>query len=193
MMMHIDVTVFLYKENGPLPLRQERLRECAHRYSRWRGLTAGDFTLAVAPGGKPYFPRCPQVHFSISHSAGYWAAAFSGRPLGLDIQRHVERDYLALAKRWYHPLEYTAVEQFGPKCFFDIWSAKESLVKCNGTGFPASFPSFSVVEKGAIAPESVGWQLKPLNMLAGYSACVCGKELGQVFYCQSLRQPYYLA
>lgn len=146
-------------------------------------MVAGDFTVAVAKGGKPYFPHCPQVHFSISHSGEYWAVAFSSLPVGLDIQRHEQRDYLSLAKRWYHPQEYAAVEQYGKQCFFDIWCAKESRIKCGGTGFPALFPTFSVVEKGAIAAVVEDWQIKPLNIDADYSACLCGQQLGRVNVC----------
>lgn len=175
-----DIMIYVYKDSAPLP-RSLRLAACARRYARWRGILAGDFTVATAPGGKPYFPHEPALHFSVSHSGEYWAVAFSGQPLGLDIQRYEERDQLALAKRWYHPEEYAAVKKNGPACFFDIWSAKESLVKCSGEGVSSSFSSFCVVENGEIAPISSGWQIKPLSILDGYAACLCGKKLGQVY------------
>jgi 4'-phosphopantetheinyl transferase len=157
------------------------LTECAHLYTAWCGLPAGDFTVAKAPGGKPYFLRYPALRFSISHSGEYWGVAFSGQELGLDIQSHKERNYMALAKRWYHAKEYAAVEQYGPACFFDIWSAKESLVKCSGEGFSAAFSAFSVAAEGKIVPLCDGWQLKPLHIAEGYSACLCGKKLGKIF------------
>ena len=175
-----DAQIYLYKDSEP-PQRSRRLLECAHRYALWRGLPKGDFAIATTPFGKPYFPHRLDMHFSISHSGEYWAVAFGGQELGLDIQRHEKRDYLALAKRWYHPQEYAAVEQYGPNYFFDIWCAKESLIKCSGEGFSASFSTFCVIKDGAIAPASKGWQLKPLPMIAGYSACLCGKELGRIF------------
>lgn len=176
-----DVMIFIYKDDDPPPRRQ-RLLECASRYALWRGLKKdGDFELDLAPGGKPYFPRRPELHFSVSHSGEYWLAAFQGQPLGLDIQLHEERDYLAIAKRWFHPDEYAAVKQYGPHCFFDIWSAKESLVKCSGAGLTSSFSAFSVVEGGAIAPHNGGLQLKPMNLIVGYSICLCGKEIKKVY------------
>jgi 4'-phosphopantetheinyl transferase len=175
-----DVVIYLYKDSVPPP-RNIRLAECARRYSQWRELPPGDFTLATAAGGKPYFPLNPHVHFSISHSGEYWAVAFSGYALGLDIQSHVERDYLAVAKRWYHIREYAAVEQYGLECFYDIWCAKESLIKCSGEGFSASFSLLCVVKDGAIAPACSGLQLKSLQMIAGYSACLCAKKLGRIY------------
>jgi 4'-phosphopantetheinyl transferase len=166
-------------DSGPPP-RGQRLSECAARYARLRGLAAADFTLAKSSRGKPYFPHCPGIHFSLSHSGAYWAAAFGGQPLGLDIQRHTKRDILALAQRWYHPEEYLAVQRQGAELFFAIWSAKESLVKCSGTGFSAAFSAFSVLEKGRLAQQCGGWQLKPLRIVEGYSACLCGQELGSI-------------
>ena len=173
-----DAVIYLYKDNDPLP-RSQRLTQCAYRYARRRGLPAGDFTLATAEGGKPYFPHSPHIHFSISHSGELWAAAFGGQPLGLDIQRHEQRDHLALAQRWYHGDEYAAVKQNGPACFFDIWCAKESLVKCSGEGF-AAFCAFCTVQNGRIAAQCGPWQLRPLELATGYSACLCGKKLGLI-------------
>ena len=175
-----DTLIFLYQNSNGWA-REYYLSECAHCYTIRRGMSVGDFSVASMPGGKPYFPYYPQVHFSISHSGEYWAAAFGGNPLGLDIQRHEERDILALAKRWYHNEEFVAVEQYGKECFFDIWSAKESLVKCCGEGFPASFTKFSVVENGVVAAVCGIWQLKLLRIIAGYSFCLCAKELGEVY------------
>ena len=174
-----DVVIYIYNDSEPPP-RGLRLPDCARRYALWRGLTAADFTVAAAGGGKPYFPQSPHIHFSISHSGAYWAAAFGGQPLGLDIQRHEARNHLALAKRWYHREEYAAVEQKGSACFFDIWSAKESLVKCSGEGVSPSFSAFSVLKNGVIAERCGPWQLKLLHLADGYSACLCAENLGQV-------------
>ena len=175
-----DVVIYLYQD-ADAPQRSLRLAECARRYAARRGLGASDFETAKTGNGKPYFPNSPLIHFSISHSGEYWAVAFSGQELGLDIQRHVERDYLPIALRWYHAKEYTAVEKYGRACFFDIWSAKESLVKADGEEGIASFPTFFVVQDGKIAPVCGRWQLKPLPLIDGYSACLCGKELGEIY------------
>ena len=37
---------------------------------------------AELPGGKPYFPACPQVHFSVSHTRTAALVAVSAAPVG---------------------------------------------------------------------------------------------------------------
>ena len=175
-----DIILYIYKDSEP-PARSLRLSECARRYAASSGLPAVHDRLATAPGGKPYFLRQPGLHFSISHSGDYWAVAFGGQPVGLDIQQHAARDYLALAKRWYHPQEYAAVQQYGPAHFFAIWSAKESVVKCSGKGIFASFSTFSVAEGSGILPLSAGLQVRPVSLMKGYAACLCAKRIKRVY------------
>ena len=175
-----DAMIYIYTDSDA-PARQQRLAECARQYVSWRGLSDSEFTVAKSAAGKPYFPHSPHIHFSISHSGEYWVAAFSGQNVGLDIQQHLQRDYLAVAKRWYHPQEFAAVKQYGASCFFDIWSAKESLLKYSGEGLSAAFSTFSVIEKGQIAALNSGLHLQTLKLLAGYSLCICGKNLGRIY------------
>ncbi|MCL1976305.1 MAG: 4'-phosphopantetheinyl transferase superfamily protein [Firmicutes bacterium] len=175
-----DVLLSLFRDNKP-SVRMQYLLNSAHRYVQWRRCDPGDFVIAKLPGGKPYFPHCRQVHFSLSHSGEYWACAFSGQPLGLDIQLHEERNYLMMAKRWYHPEEYVVVEKYGQKSFFDIWSAKESVIKCRGDGFPDKLANFSVAKNDGVAAVCGSWQLNPLQLLKGYSVCLCAEELAEVY------------
>ena len=42
---------------------------------------------AVLPGGKPYFPACPQVHFSVSHTRTAALVAVSAAPVGADVEQ----------------------------------------------------------------------------------------------------------
>ena len=36
--------------------------------------------------GKPFFPLSPETHCSVTHSGDYWLGAFSGEPIGIDLQ-----------------------------------------------------------------------------------------------------------
>ena len=38
------------------------------------------------PGGKPFFPSQPQLHFNLSHSGSYALCALDTSPVGVDIQ-----------------------------------------------------------------------------------------------------------
>ena len=40
---------------------------------------------AELPGGKPYFPACPQLHFSVSHTRTAALVAVSGAPGGAAV------------------------------------------------------------------------------------------------------------
>ena len=42
---------------------------------------------AVLPGGKPYFPACPQAHFSVSHTRTAVLVAVSAAPVGADVEQ----------------------------------------------------------------------------------------------------------
>ncbi len=111
--------------------------------------------IARTERGKPYFPDRRDLHFSISHSRDLWACAFSGRPVGLDVQAHVKKrgegDGEAaarlgrMAERFFHPEEAAWVREDPFERFFRIWAAKESYVKYTGEGIGAGFGRFCVM------------------------------------------------
>lgn len=49
----------------------------------WRDLPR----IEVDELGKPFFPDHPDIHFSLSHTAGAAAAALADTPVGVDIER----------------------------------------------------------------------------------------------------------
>lgn len=112
--------------------------------------------------GKPYFPDCPGIHFSISHSGAYWACAVAGEPVGLDLQEHTlakgeSREEAAarfrkMAHRFFHPLEAKFVEPDSYNNFFTVWAAREAYVKFTGQGIDKYFSEHCVV------PEESMWQ-----------------------------------
>ena len=77
-------------------------------------------------------PLSNDKYFNISHSCGVIALAISkDYPLGIDIE--VIRDYKDdLAKYISNEEEYKYIVD--NKSFFEIWTSKESLVKCLGSG-----------------------------------------------------------
>ncbi len=109
--------------------------------------------IARTERGKPYFPNRPEVHFSISHSGELWVCAFSGRPVGVDVQQHVKKRgegdreaagrFGRMADRFFHPREAVWVREEPYERFFRIWTAKESYVKYTGEGIGAGFSQFS--------------------------------------------------
>lgn len=78
-------------------------------------------------------PLSDNKFFNVSHSKGVVVLAISKEfPIGLDIE--VIRDYKdEIAKYISSEEEYTSIKD--NESFFTIWTNKEALVKCLGTGF----------------------------------------------------------
>lgn len=155
------------------------LLQAARRYSELSPEELGD--LETNSWGKPCFPAHPDLHFSITHSGDWWLCAFSGSPVGLDLQIH--RSYAApetLSRRFFHPREDAFLSLDGYRRFFDLWCAKESWVKYTGHGFTDIPESFSVVSCGGEFPAMEGVQMRLLPFAEGYSLCICSQALHNI-------------
>jgi len=75
--------------------------------------------------GKPYFPECPNIHFSLSHAATHVLCALSHSPVGCDIES--PRNISGRALTYFcSPEELLLFEPL------DLWVLKESYVKLFG-------------------------------------------------------------
>lgn len=81
--------------------------------------------IAKTENGKPYFPTCPDVHFSLSHTDNHVMCAISDSSVGCDIQT-VRQVSDKVKKRTCTEKELAI---FG---FFQLWTLKESWIKLNG-------------------------------------------------------------
>lgn len=91
--------------------------------------------LARQEGGKPFFPRHPELHFNLSHSSGFALCGAGSAPLGVDIEA-VRPRRAGLAKYICSPAEYAWFERLGGdwESLYTIWTLKEARVKCTGKG-----------------------------------------------------------
>jgi phosphopantetheinyl transferase len=172
-----DYTVYI----APFTQRKDShtlLELAAHCHA---GLAGDELELAIEQRGKPYFPRAPHVHFSLTHSGAYWMCAFGRRPVGLDLQKHESCSRERLSRRFFHTAEDDFLRGCGYDAFFSVWSAKESYLKYTGQGMPGGLSAFSVVADGAIADRTMGAQLRFLPFLPDYSLCLCAESIGRVF------------
>ena len=151
------------------------LRQAALRYAP----ALADLTLASGAHGKPYFPHAPQVQFSISHSGSCWVCAFSGRPVGIDVQQHRACRMQAIASRFFFPEELAYLDRTAYAPFFDLWCAKESLLKLTGQGL-GGLTRVCTVSPGGEFPSVEGASLQLLPFRAGYSLCVCTWEPARI-------------
>lgn len=129
-------------------------RLCAHRLalemlSRQSGLPMAQLAIAADTLGKPQVMDVP-LQFNISHSGNFVACAVDGRPVGVDIEvlRPVRP---ALAARVCCPeeLDYAAPGgELDPARFFEVWTAKEALLKYRGTGIRGDLRAVRVVREG---------------------------------------------
>lgn len=130
--------------------------------------------------GKPYFPDCPWLHFSISHSGEYWACAMAPTEVGLDLQFHTKGRKERISARFFHPQENEYLRRSGYRGFFDIWAAKESYVKYTGQGIDENFASFTAAAETAPATEINGAQLKSIPFRPDYSLYLCAPRIENV-------------
>lgn len=105
--------------------------------------------------GKPGIDVDVPFYFNISHSGDWVVCLFDTRDVGVDIEKWDNAD-LDLAKRFFSPIEYKDLialqEPTRTKYFFELWTLKESYIKCMGTGLQTPLHSFSVrVNESAIS------------------------------------------
>jgi len=112
--------------------------------------------MALTASGKPYFPDCPDLRFSLSHTEGAVLAGVSKTPVGVDIER-----LRAVPRR--------LAARFGteePPAFFQEWTRREAWAKRTGEGLSALLQNSGQ----PLAAE----RLWTVEVFPGYAAAVCG-------------------
>ena len=88
------------------------------------------------PEGGPYFPKHPDVFFSVSHSGDYAVCSVSDGPNGIDIQEH-RKIGCDIAGRFFVGEEDDFLKRESvnaTKDFFDLWCLHEAYMKYTGMG-----------------------------------------------------------
>lgn len=121
-------------------------------------------------GGKPIFRDFPQLHFSVSHSAGHILCAVADFPVGADIERHREMRERTIAK-------LMSAEEARDFSFFELWTLRESFYKLTGHGDMRSLRFRR--ENGEILAPQAGVYCRLYNELpdAGIAVCAYSGEL----------------
>ncbi|MGM9606766.1 MAG: 4'-phosphopantetheinyl transferase family protein [Oscillospiraceae bacterium] len=94
--------------------------------------------ISRLPGGKPVFSRCPDRHFSLSHSGSLVLCALSDHPVGADIEVIRPRSE-KLPAYVYKGAEYDRFLALGGgwDAFYTLWTETESILKYTGEGLKA--------------------------------------------------------
>ncbi|MDR1979891.1 MAG: 4'-phosphopantetheinyl transferase superfamily protein [Synergistaceae bacterium] len=169
------------KISAAYPKRARRIERLAREEDRLRSLAAnlllyetlGASEILYGARGKPYVTGGP--HFSLSHSGDYAMLAVDDEPVGVDIEKWIEDDYLALARVSFHERERAVFERApSAKTFFDTWTLKESYVKMLGTGLSTELRSFCVkIDGDRACTDSDVKACFRLYRLEGYSVALC--------------------
>ena len=115
---------------------------------------------AELPGGKPYFPACPQLHFSVSHTRTSALAAVSAAPVGADVEQ-VRPLHPAMARR-------LAQADCGDLQPFELWTLRESWFKLTGAGDLRTIPFRRTA--GVLVPPEAGALCRACRAAAGAAA-----------------------
>ncbi|MCJ8173433.1 4'-phosphopantetheinyl transferase family protein [Clostridium botulinum] len=98
--------------------------------------------------GKPYVKEYPNFNFNISHSGEYVLCAVDNKSIGIDVEevKHIECE--EIAKNFFTIKEFDYIANHDLKFqldrFYEIWTLKESYIKCCGQGLSISLKSFSI-------------------------------------------------
>ncbi len=173
-----DITVYCYEQERHNS--RQCLEDAAFKYI-YGDNAEGKFSVRIAKTdlGKPFFPDFPDVFCSVTHSGAYWLGAFSGEPLGIDLQIYRPIKENMLACRFFHPSEKEYLKKHADE-FFRVWTAKESYTKFIGTGIDENFCRFSVVEREKIETVDGHTQIRFVPFRQNYTLCLCAERIDSV-------------
>lgn len=150
------------------------------------GVEAPELQFESQAAGKPHLSArlygCVPLQFNLSHSRGCaMLSVCLNAEIGVDAEAiSREIDSLAIAKRYFAPSEYQALQQ-APVAelnqrFVRLWTAKEAFVKGVGHGIGYDLSSFQVDLADPCQPklkshrEQAPWQLQSVAAPEGYFA-----------------------
>jgi 4'-phosphopantetheinyl transferase len=107
--------------------------------------------------GSDYAEDFDAIDFNVSHSGSHALIAFSAfRRVGVDIEQHIaDFDWRPMGAFAFNTRDAAMVARLPEaerhRAFYDIWTAKEALVKALGVGVTRGMTGFSVLGDGAQA------------------------------------------
>lgn len=104
--------------------------------------------------GKPYLKGYPKINFNISHSNNFVVCIIDDKPIGIDVEKVKQIGYKDIAKNFFTTSEYNYIIKPSLEIkqnlekelnkFYEIWTLKESYIKCKGKGLSILLNSFSI-------------------------------------------------
>jgi len=147
---------------------------CTYEHLKYLDLVPPTLKIIRKQNGKPDFDN-DNIHFNLSHSADKWICAISQYIVGVDIEKKRQCRTDLIAKRFFHNNESQFLQEDDYHTFFDVWCAKESVVKCQGSGVFDDFNQFSVIDDHQIITNFQGKSLYPLKIADQYAGYLCSQ------------------
>ncbi len=171
------------------PKRREKIDRLRFDRDKLLSLTAGllirreigDTPMILNEQGKPYAVGS-DIFFSVSHSGDCVAIAVDDREVGVDVEKLPDKEYLKIARRFYHPNELSYVENADDpaRAFTRVWTRKEAYLKQIGTGIATDLTAFDTTS-GILAERILSRDIE------GYVLSVCTvKPLSETIYISKL-------
>lgn len=133
--------------------------------------------------GKPYLKDFPNFNFNISHSGDYALCAIDDKPIGIDVEEVKHIEYEEIAKNFFATKEFKHIVnqdlKFQLYRFYEIWTLKESYIKCCGQGLSIPLKSFCIEVdqykniRVVSNNEYKEYTFKLFDIELGYKAAVC--------------------
>lgn len=96
--------------------------------------------------GKPYLANYPQLQYNCSHTKSAISIAISNQSVGVDIEKTKHIDFTNFKNIFTeNEFSFLLAEPNNQNIrFFELWTKKESYIKCSGKGLSTPFNSFDV-------------------------------------------------
>ena len=119
--------------------------------------------------------------FNISHSGDYIICAITQNgKVGIDIEKHRTLKS-SIAERYFDKTECSeiAAAEDAEKTFFDLWTLKESAIKCDGRGVEVlskTHKQYLSENLNKVLCDGALFHIKPITIEKNYSCSVCSNE-----------------
>lgn len=147
------------------------------------GVKNRDIVFCKNQYGKPYLKGYPGFNFNISHSGDFVVCAIDDKPIGIDVEEVKHIEYEEIARSFFSVSEFNYIIKQDSNIqlskFYEIWTLKESFIKCCGQGLSMPLRVFSIhVDeyeniKIMINNQHEEYVFKKIDIAPGYKMAIC--------------------
>lgn len=147
------------------------------------GITNNNIIFEKNKYGKPYLKEYENFNFNISHSGNFVVCAIDDKPIGIDIEEVKHIEYEGIAKSFFTENEFNYIMtkdvDMQLSRFYEIWTLKESYIKCVGKGLNLSLKSFCISIdkyeniKNVVDNEQNQYMFRKFHIDSDYKVSVC--------------------